>query len=676
MKRCLPWILALGGCGGIPESGRTIDGRTYHLGVEGRPEWQEFAGSRPHGSGLEVRFVSQANPAEHTLRLRQDNVKQVWPVRLNGKEIGRLHPQEVPTVLALAVPAGALKDGENVLALVPPRDPDDIRAGPFRIDDRPLAESVGEARLQVLVTDPSTGGGLPARITIADSQGFLPPLAALPGQTLAARPGVVYTGDGHARIGLPAGSYTVTATRGFEYGVDSKKVRLGPGESRQIVLAIRREVSTPSLVACDTHVHTREYSGHGDATADERALTLAGEGVELPITTEHDRASSYEEAAARTGVRERLTPVTGCEVTTRTGHFNIFPVAGTATPDKSLTDWPRIMEAIRATPGVRVAVLNHPRSLHAGFIPFDPRNFDGVTGENLRGSEFTFDALELVNSGALRSDWRQVYSDWFALLNRGYRIVGVGASDSHDVNRFIVGQGRTYLQAPDADPGRIDVEAACRSLLKGRALVSMGLLAQVKVNERFGPGDLATGLGKEMRISVTVSGPSWTQVDRVELYANGVRIREASVPLASLGGEKFKHTWTIARPGHDLHLVTVATGPGVTALHWPIPRPYQPSSPVWKPYVIGSTNPVWVDGDDDGAYLAPRAQAARLVERLGNDLEALLGALAAYDEAVAAQAASLLAKSGKDIRGAEAAALLEKAAEPVRRGFAAAAPRR
>ncbi len=672
MRRWALLLLAAGGCAGIPESGRTIDARTYHLGVEGKPEWQEFAGSRPHGKGLEVRFEAQANPEEHTLLLRQDDVKQNgWKVQLNGKPLGDLHPQEIPTVLARAIPAGALKEGGNVLALVPPGAADDVRIGPIRIDPRPLLQSVGEARLQVLVTDAAAGAGIPARITIVDAQGFLPPILPLPDQKLAVRPGVVYTGDGHARIALPAGSYTVTATRGFEYGLDTKKVKLAPEDSRVVVLSIRREVSTASLAACDTHVHTLQFSGHGDASADERALTLAGEGVELAIATEHDKALGYQEAAVRMGVRDRFTPVVGCEVTTRTGHFNVFPLAGSATPDKSLTDWAKLMESIRATPGVRVAILNHPRSLHAGFIPFDPKNFDGATGENLRGADFGFDAVELVNSGTLRTDWRQVYSDWFALLNHGYRIAGVGASDSHDVNRFMVGQARTYLAVPDADPGRIDVEAACESLLKGRALVSMGLLAQIKVNDRFGPGDLATGLGRELRVAVSVSGPSWTQVDRVELYANGVRVREATVPLATLGGEKFKQTWTMARPAHDVHLVAVATGPGVTALYWPIPRPYQPSSPVWKPYVIGSTNPVWVDGDDDGGWLAPRAQASRLVQRFGDDLASLLGALAAYDEAVSAQAAGLLRKSGKDPRGAEAAALLEKAADPVRKGFSA-----
>jgi len=60
--------------------------------------------------------------------------------------------------------------------------------------------------------------------------------------------------------------------------------------------------------------------------------------------------------------------------------------------------WPGLMENIRATPGVQFVVLNHPRDVHAGFCPFAETNFNAHTGENLRGFEFSFDGVELINS--------------------------------------------------------------------------------------------------------------------------------------------------------------------------------------------------------------------------------------------------------------------------------------
>ena len=50
----------------------------------------------------------------------------------------------------------------------------------------------------------------------------------------------------------------------------------------------------------------------------------------------------------------------------------------------------------------------------------------------------------------------------------------------------------------------IDVPAACSNLLAGRALVSMGLLTDMTVNERFTVGDLATNLGARVRVTVHV----------------------------------------------------------------------------------------------------------------------------------------------------------------------------
>jgi hypothetical protein len=90
-----------------------------------------------------------------------------------------------------------------------------------------------------------------------------------------------------------------------------------------------------------------------------------------------------------------------------------------------------------------------------------------------------------------------------------------------------------------------------------------------------------------------------------------------------------------------VHLVAIATGPGVTAPYWEIPRPYQPTSKVVNLRVIGSTNPIWIDGDGDGQFTSARAYAAKLVAAAAGDEANLKAALAGYDAAVAVQAADL-----------------------------------
>jgi hypothetical protein len=145
---------------------------------------------------------------------------------------------------AIALPAGALREGDNVLSIIPPREQDDVILREIAIDARPIAEALHEATLDVTVEEPGHGP-LAARITIVDEQGALASVIAAPGEILAVRPGVVYTGNGRARIGVRTGRYTVFATHGFEYGVASQQIEVRAGDSRPIALRITHEVRRP-----------------------------------------------------------------------------------------------------------------------------------------------------------------------------------------------------------------------------------------------------------------------------------------------------------------------------------------------------------------------------------------------------------------------------------------------
>src|SRR5437667_1430689 len=652
---------------------RVIDDKLYYLGTPGDPEWQEFAGRTPVGRRLDLKFTARANTNENTLFLRQRDVKLDWGVELNGRKLGNLFLSEQDLIQSLAVPAGALHDGENTLSVIPPKERDDIEVGEAKLDSRPLTAALNESALMISVTDDDTQQPLPCRITVTDRNGSLFPFHVENSQpSFAIRPGVVYTGSGTVRIGLPAGTYTLYASRGFAYSVRTQHFTLPPGRTYPLPMRIRREVPTQGMVACDTHVHTFTSSGHGDATVYERMLTLSCEGIELPIATDHNTLTDYGEAARKMGMQDYFTSVIGDEVTTEAGHFNVFPVqAGSRVPNHHIADWPKLMEELHAAPGVVLVVLNHPRTVHSNFQPFADKNFNPVTGENRRGFEFSFDAMEAVNSSALQSDLMLTFRDWFALLNYGYRVTAVGSSDCHDVSRYIVGQGRSYVRCDDSNPGNINVEQACRSFLQGRVLVSMGLLTQLTVEDRFCVGDLATGLGELMRVTVTVLGPSWTSADRVELYANGVKIREQQIDAPVSPIEKTRITWLIPKPAYDVYLVAIASGPPVTAPYGSIPKPYQPTSRAWAPRVLGATNPVWVDGDGDGKFTAPRAYAKEIVRRVGTDPGKVLAELARYDEAVAAQAASLCQTAGHDVRSDEFTERLKTSLQHVQRGFAA-----
>jgi len=628
----------------------------YHLGVEGFPEWEEFANRKPHGRRLDLTFTTPATTNSHALFLRQCDVKNTWQVQLNGQRLGNLIAQETPLIAHFEITHRLLRSGTNTLSIIPPTATDDIEISHIRLASGKPSDLLNQGSLQLKVTEAPNSQPIPCRITITDASGALAALIPLSGtdtNSLATttRPGVIYTRDGTTRLGLLPGNYTIYASRGLEYSVATQQVTIAHGSTQTVNLAIRREVNTKGWVAADTHIHTRTHSGHGDATIDERMLTIAGEGIELAIATDHNHHTDYSAAALRTKLQQHFTSVIGNEVTTKNGHFNAFPITNQSSTvaDFKSTDWGELLRGIRSTPGVQVITLNHPRDLHSGFIPLGLTNFNPITGQHVRLTNEVFDALEVITSGAMQSDIYLLYRDWFALLNRGHRIMSVGSSDTHDVSRFILGQGRTYLAAPDDDAAQIDIKTACRSLKAGRASVSFGLFADMDVAQKFHLGDLATNLTDEFIVTVHADAPSWTWVQKVELFANGVKIRETDYlqPRVRL---RRSSGFVLNRPFHDLYLVGIATGPGITAPFAERPKPYQPSSKTFTPKVLASTNPIWIDGDGDGKYTSPRGYAEQLVKDYGSNPERLFTALAPYDEAIIIQTLALCRERGADLR--------------------------
>lgn len=689
----LPLCLVLGLCGGwFGSSNAQADDATelgqvwVHLRNSDRREWTEFP-EQADGVVLERRFQAAKNSTEATLSLQQYDVKQVWRVSVNGKSLGELVRDENHMRSYFAVPAGLLKEGDNELRIEPAsravKDTDDIRVGRIRIEPQPLNSLLRACRLTVKVLD-ETYSPIPARITILDASapdygGCLQTVGAESNDELAVRPGTVFTANGEAVIGLPKGDFTLLASRGFEYSLWKTDIKTTGSADIEVMLPIDRQVDTLGYVACDTHVHTLTHSGHGDATIKERLITLAGEGIELPIATDHNKHIDFAPLADELKLRRFMTPVVGNEVTTSVGHFNIFPTqVGARVVDHKRGDWDGIFNEIFQTPGVKVAILNHARDLHSGVRPFGPKLHNAVVGENIAGWPMRFNAMEVVNSGATQNDPLRLFHDWMATLNRGLSVTPIGSSDSHDVARHFVGQARTYIRCDDEDASKIDVKTAVEGVLRGRVLVSYGLLADIWVDDKFQSGDLATGLSDNVRVRAEVRAPHWSHADQVQLFANGRLIESVAIDVKPPKDPKardrqfvWKHEWVLPRPSHDQHIVVIATGPGIAGSFWRTAKPYQATSPDWTARVIGCSGAVWLDGDGDTAKASARDYAGRLVQSSRKDGVKLLKSLSKFDSAVASQAAHLFRAAGGSMQSPEFQTALNAAPEMVREGIQA-----
>lgn len=527
--------------------------------------------------------------------------------------------------------------------------------------------------IHIRAVTPNDKKPVPCRITITDSKNHLADFQFTKAPHLATRPGVIYTSTGAADISLKPGQYTVYATRGPLYSLAQRRITV-TSTDQQVDLTLAKEVDLPGYISCDTHIHSLTYSGHGDSTGEERLVTLAGEQVDMPISTEHNRQIDYGTLTKTTGTTEYLTPVVGNEVTTPVGHFNAFPMPADGKPPAfDLKDRAAILTGIRAVPGVRIITFNHTNDVHSEFRPDDAARFHALSGESLDGQPWDVDAIEVINSSAHQSDQMRLFRNWFALLNSGKNVVAVGASDSHDVNKYIVGQARTYIASSSNQPNKIDVEETCRNLKAGKALVSLGLVAEMWVDDRFFVGDLATGTSKEIKVRIRVLGPQWMAADRLELYSDGALLTSLPISHKATDITKTDVTLTLPRPTHDMWMVAIASGPGPgdNAPYWPFSRPFQPTLADWEPRLIGATNPIRIDGDGDGKYTSPHDYAERLLSNAGDDLKKLIAQLDDYDPAVSVQAAALLRKRGTDLNSGPIRQALDAASPKVLQAFTA-----
>lgn len=583
-------LMALSGSAALAGVELVIDDGFHHLRNAQPPEWSHFP-AKPLGGGLRVAFdVAGSRTAFTALTLRQSDVKQKWSVSLNNTIIGALDRDHNDLHKSFPLNAALLKPTDNLLEITcGSATPDDIRVGEVALTSVTALTYGASVALSAVDRD---GAPIPCRFTIvhADS-GSLALLSNRSDNQHAVRSGVVYCLDGKVRADLYPGKYRVYVGRGFEYSLESAELTLAAGQSSVLpTFTLQHQVPTDGLVACDPHLHTLEFARHGDATLVERLISLAGEGVELAVSSEHNIHIDYHKEAKRIGAAKWFTSVVGCEVTTAQGHFGSFPIApGAAVAEHKLRPWQQIFANIYQTPDVRVCILNHPRDRHNDFVPFGEEIFDPSTGSFRDRRKLQANAIELVNSGAHQSDPMQLIYDWFALLNSGHRLAGIGSSDSHSVNVSIAGQSRTYIPVDDSDVSNIDVSAAVDAIVAGNTEVSFGLLCHLTFDQAA------------RTLNAAVLGPDWSTASHLLLYADGVDVGLIDIPkhAQKLAGTKFEFQWQMddednAALRNAKFVCAVAVGPGTNEPWWPCKPPYQPTSPDFDPYMMGISSVVWL----------------------------------------------------------------------------------
>ncbi len=267
----------------------------------------------------------------------------------------------------------------------------------------------GHGRVEAFIVDQS-GNPIPAKMTIAGTyepvedlnpRHYLFDAVAgerwLTSETVDLVPGeeteyiemIEFSGaDGHASANVRPGEYTAYFSRGNEYGITEKEIEVTPGGITRLNVEVERQINPDGYLSGDYHMHAQ---GSVDSSLDynRRVVSIAGEGVEVVVASDHNYISDYMPYIYRNELTPFLRSVIGLELTTmEAGHFNAFPLRqDIASQSRGSVEWQNhppdeIFDRLREMGSVSeedtIIQVNHPRDGLLGY--FGQHNVDPLTG--------------------------------------------------------------------------------------------------------------------------------------------------------------------------------------------------------------------------------------------------------------------------------------------------------
>jgi hypothetical protein len=187
---------------------------------------------------------------------------------------------------------------------------------------------------------------------------------------------VVYTATGQGSIQVRPGTYDVYAARGMEYNVQLRQIVVTAGGSTPVDFLLKRSVKTKGAMSFDSHIHSGR-SFDSSTPLRDRVASFAGEGIEVMISTDHDKNVDYAPVISAFSLGPRMTSIIGDELTGSVpnppafpqsyGHINAWPVVvdptaprdGAIEEDFVAPNW--IFKNLRDV-GAQVIQYNHPRA--------------------------------------------------------------------------------------------------------------------------------------------------------------------------------------------------------------------------------------------------------------------------------------------------------------------------
>jgi hypothetical protein len=274
----------------------------------------------------------------------------------------------------------------------------------------------------------------------------------------------------------------------------------------------------------------------------QRVVAQVAAGIQVMALTDHNATGDVDAEIHGLALDDTIASITGNELTANLLHVNVYP-AGPSPPASEIVngDAATLFRMGRAMATHPVVQLNHPRfrinALYDGvgwngetWPPPFPLDFDAV--EVIAGySAFNVDGDRRLDDGV---------RDFYTMIDHGHLLIGVGNSDTHDLNWVLDGTARNYVFVDDARLNPFDEAGFLAALRARRVVATTGPWLDVEVAPKqgatptVGPGGALKPDNGAVWLDVTLSQTRWVKVERIRVTIGGAEgptlVQQIDVP--------------------------------------------------------------------------------------------------------------------------------------------------
>jgi hypothetical protein len=328
----------------------------------------------------------------------------------------------------------------------------------------------------------------------------------------------VYRADGE-QIKLPAGDYTLEYTRGPEYLVKRRMIKVAPGKAQTFTLNLERWIDPPKLgwYSGDHHVHAAGCMHYESPTEgvfpQDMIRHILGEALNVGSVLTwgpcyYFQKQFFEAKDNQLSTSENLMrydlEVSGFP-SSHSGHLVLLRLKEQDYPGtKVLEDWPTWDLPILKWGKAQGAIVGFAHSgwgleVRSNEVPsYEMPRFDGI-GANEYIVDVTHDAVDFISTVDTPAPWE--LNIWYHTLNTGFRTRISGETDFPCIYGERVGLGRSYVKLD-----KLNYDLWAEGVRDGRSYVSDGKshLMDFRVNDvAVGTGKSEVSLDKPQSVRVT-----------------------------------------------------------------------------------------------------------------------------------------------------------------------------